>query len=189
MSLTETNRYHFADVTVDLADRTSRQLAVKVDGIRGARDVQRLQRLALPDAKTRTARRVARGLSANAPDDDVLDADETRLKALLDKHQVEPTAIIRKLDRVRRRIQLDQDPKQGHAEPDLDGPAPAALPGQLRDVYHAVAIFTDGQTEVFEPMTRLEARVMLGTLRAQADVTRAYVCRRVVTEEDVTAEL
>lgn len=188
MPLTETNRYHFADVTLDLADRSTRQLAVKVDGIQGARAVQRLQRLALPDDKAKAARRVARGLPASAPDDAVLDADEARLKALLDKHDLPETTIVKRLDRVRRRIQFDQDPKQGHPEPDLDGPALGALPGQLRDVYH-VCVERAGGTEILEPMDQATARGVLGGLRARTDVTRAYVCRRVVVEEDVTGEL
>lgn len=186
----ETNRYHFADVTLDLADRSTRTVALKVEDIREARKVQRLQRLALPDARARVERRAVRGLPEAAPDEAVLDADEQRLKDILAKHALPEDTVIRQLDKVRRRIQLDQDPKQGHGEIDLAKPLPADMPGEIRRAVHVCIEWRDGRTEIKPPaITAAAARRALEEAKADPGVARAYVAMRIVVEEDATSEL
>lgn len=186
----ETNRYHFVDATVDVAPGPPQAVAWKVDGIQGARDVQRLRHLALPDAAALTARRVARGLPPDTPAEAVLTADEARLKDILGKHDLPEDTVIRQLDRVRRRVQFDQDPKQGHDEIDLTKPLPKSMPGEIRRAIHLCIEYKDGRTEIKPPaITASAARRALSDARANPDVARAYVAMRIVTEEDATGEL
>lgn len=172
----ESNRYHFADLDVSLPDKSVRQIAVKVADIREARVVQRLMSV-VDEVKDR------------ADPDETRRDRATRLQALREKHDLPEGTLVRQVQRVRRRVQYDQDPKQGHEQLDLTRSLPAVLPGEIRRVLQVAALFSDGNTEIFPPEGRVASRLLLQSLRARPDVVRAWAVLRIVTEEDVTSEL
>lgn len=183
----QTNTYHFADLRLSLPDKSTRDIPVLVEDLADARAARRL--LLVTDEATALTAADSKGDLATAQDR-LLQAAARRLKTLREKHGLPEGTLVQDFRALRRRRQLDHDPKAGDPELDLSKALPATMAGEVRRALHVCVEWADGHVEVEAPsITAAAAKRRIAELRTRPNIKKVYAAFRIVLEEDATAEV